>query len=205
MLLLDEGPHALVGDEDLAAEEEVEVVDPVDAEAVALDARDRLAARRLGVCEHGARVVERVDDVDAEAQRDVRRRRRRPAQVGRGDAAELGARAAAVEADRAGAVDEPELREERRGGCTSPTGAMYLMPRSVSPSTWRSAGPVRRVAVGDGADRRRSRRRCRRRCLTSDAPSESVPPVWLSESVVSGRAAVGVRARELVACRGSPP
>ena len=43
---LDERPHALVGKEGLAAEEEVEVVDPVHAEAVALDARDRLARAR---------------------------------------------------------------------------------------------------------------------------------------------------------------
>ncbi len=79
MLASRNGRDAVVGHEELAAEVEVEVVDPVHAEAVALDAGDRDAdgraldglARGLGVGHDVARVVDRVDDVGAESGRGV--------------------------------------------------------------------------------------------------------------------------------------
>ncbi len=77
---LDERPDALLGQKHLAAQEKVHVVDAVDAETEALDARPRnrgvrtdgLRPNRLGVGEHVRRVVQRVDDVRAEPQRDIR-------------------------------------------------------------------------------------------------------------------------------------
>ena len=88
------------------AEPDVEVVDAVDPEAVALDARDRRPLLPLVVGDDVRGVVERVGQVEAEAERRVLLG---ASQVGRGDAAELRARPVPGEADGARPVDEPEL------------------------------------------------------------------------------------------------
>ncbi len=72
------------------------MVDPVDTQAVPLDAGDALIARRLRVRQNVCGIVQRVDDVEAETQRDLRCE---PAQIGRRQGSELRARAAPVEPD----------------------------------------------------------------------------------------------------------
>src|SRR5690606_2523480 len=86
-----------------------------DVEAEALDARDGRAARALRVGDDLAGVVDHVGRVDAETERD---RLLRFAEIGGREAAELEARARAIEADGARAVDEPEL--ERAAGVEDP-------------------------------------------------------------------------------------
>src|SRR5262249_162877 len=104
--LLDEGANALVGGEELGADEHLELVDAVDAEAEALDARHGVLARGLRGPKYVGRVVDEVERVETKADGRVRLE---AAQVDGAEAAELGAGAAAVEADRACAVDEPQL------------------------------------------------------------------------------------------------
>ena len=105
---LDEGADALVDEERFPTEREVvDVVGAIDAETVAIDAGDGGAASGLDVGDDVAGVVERVGDVGAEAEGE---RLGQAAQIGGAEPAELGAGAAAVETDRAAAVDQPKLR-----------------------------------------------------------------------------------------------
>jgi hypothetical protein len=104
----DEGPDAFVDEQPLSAQQNVDMIDPVDAEPVAFDPRDGVAQRCLGRAEDTSRVVERIDDVQAEAQRHGRRQ---TAQIRRADRAELRAGGPAVEPHGARSVDEPEFGE----------------------------------------------------------------------------------------------
>src|SRR5262249_55505431 len=68
--VLDERTDLLLREEDLTPEIDAELVDAVDVEAVALDARDRRAALGLRVLDDLGGVVEDVGRVGAEAERD---------------------------------------------------------------------------------------------------------------------------------------
>ncbi len=105
-VVLDERAEPLLDEEAFDAEPDVEVVDAVEVEPVALDARDRGALFRFVRADDVARVIERVGQVEAEAER---RMLVRPAQIRCRDAAEFRTSAATVETDRTGPVDEPQL------------------------------------------------------------------------------------------------
>src|SRR5581483_4247842 len=92
-----------VQDERLGAERDVELVDAVDAEAEALDARDRRAARLLRVGDDRGAVVDVVREVQRRTQRDLRREL---AEVARRAEDEARARAVAEVTDAARAAEE---------------------------------------------------------------------------------------------------